>query len=87
MEQIISLSLAAISLIASGVIYWKATIRKEYAAERDFAHLRRNYEQVTFELQRLSDDIESLQRQVAGVATLLQYAIYGKKVDVRPDRE
>ena len=54
--------ISAISLLTGvmGAIAWfKSKATKEYAAKRDFAHLRRNYEQMNANLKALLSLIES----------------------------
>lgn len=40
------LSIGILSLLAGFFLWYKGSVEKRYAAERDFAHLRRNQEQL-----------------------------------------
>ncbi len=43
--SLITLCLGASSFVGGLIMWWTSTIRKRYAIERDFAHIRRNQEQ------------------------------------------
>jgi hypothetical protein len=41
------LSIGILSLLGGFFLWYKGSVEKRYAAERDFAHLRRNQEQIS----------------------------------------
>lgn len=45
--------LSAISLLGGIFAYQRASTRKAYAAERDFNHLKRNFDQLTINTEQL----------------------------------
>lgn len=44
--SLVSLVVGLVTSIGGGVAWWRAVVRKQYAAERDFGHLKRNYQQL-----------------------------------------
>ena len=72
MAVIISLLLGIVSL-SRGVIMWirSATI-KRYAAERDFAHLQRNYEALQGYFASISDELEDIRSVLVEIKVLVQ---------------
>lgn len=75
MGEVVSLIGLALSLTTflSGVILAirSATI-KGYAAERDFNHLKRNYEQLNESLRLIHEDIEKLELQMIEMKVFIQ---------------
>ncbi len=52
---LLSLCLGLIGSLASGVFWYRGSVRKEYAAQRDFNHLKNNYHQLA---ETLADFVE-----------------------------
>ena len=48
-------AIGIVSTTFSGVLWFKSTVRKRYAAERDFNHLKRNYEQLSQNVAHMKD--------------------------------
>ncbi|NEP19609.1 MAG: hypothetical protein F6J97_22415 [Leptolyngbya sp. SIO4C1] len=44
--SLISLLVGLVTSVGGGIAWWRAIVRKQYAAERDFGHLKRNYQQL-----------------------------------------
>lgn len=73
--SILSLALG-LSSAAIGVTFWyRSIVRKSYAAERDFGHLKRHYESLSqgqAELAREFDTrLDSLERQLIRIEGLI----------------
>ena len=65
---ILGILVSALSLLTGvmGAIAWQtARTRKQYAAERDFAHLKRNYEQLTHHVEWLMKEITEFHNESA----------------------
>lgn len=56
----VSLLLGLVSLLSGIILWYRGALQKQYAAERDFAHLRRNQEQLLTALNDLSKDIDGI---------------------------
>lgn len=59
-----SMVLGIISTAGGFFLYYSGSVRKRYAAERDFQHLKRNQEQIVQLLNLLHDDISDLQNEM-----------------------
>lgn len=55
MTEHIPLIMGVISFAGGAVAWYSAAIKKSYASERDFNHLKRNYESMTANISALSD--------------------------------
>ena len=56
-------TLIGIAGFLSGLVLWyRGAVEKQYASQRDFAHLRRNQEQLLQNLGSLSEDIDEGKR-------------------------
>jgi hypothetical protein len=53
-----ALAIGVITSVGGGIAWYSAYIRKQYGAERDFQHLRRNYESLAAAINQLSDDLD-----------------------------
>jgi len=65
LTEIISLLLGMTGLLSfvGGIFFWfKSNIEKRYAAERDFAHIRNDYKQLTEFLKVIDDDVQGIDR-------------------------
>lgn len=54
--SLISLIVGLLTSIGGGFTWWRAMVRKQYAAERDFGHLKRNYQQLVKSLDSMYKD-------------------------------
>lgn len=61
---LISLVLGLFATVASGLSWYQSKVKKEYAAERDFAHLRNGQIEASKLLARVADEIEALREDV-----------------------
>lgn len=53
-----SIAMGLIVGIGGGLAWYEAKTKKEYAAERDFRHLNRNYENLSMALKQFADENE-----------------------------
>jgi len=58
------LLLGILSTLGGAFFYWNGAVRKRYAAERDFEHLRRNQEQILQMLKLLDDDLGDVKTEL-----------------------
>lgn len=58
-STVVSLLLGLVSLLSGILLWYRGSIQKAYAAERDFNHLRRNQEQMKELVNQLIEDIEA----------------------------
>ncbi|MGI0494225.1 hypothetical protein ACN4EG_20765 [Alkalinema pantanalense CENA528] len=64
--------IAGISGTLWGMAQWYAKAKnKEYAAQRDFAHLKRNQEQQAENMRQIMEEVELLNRAVIRLETLI----------------
>ena len=55
---VVSLAIGVITFIGGLLAWYRGAVEKRYAAERDFNHLKRNYEQLANSLGSLMKDEE-----------------------------
>jgi hypothetical protein len=66
-SEIVSLAstlLGAISVIGGGIAYYRSSVIKRYAAQRDFEHLKRNYESISAAIATSHQETEQLLRDM-----------------------
>ena len=56
--ELISLFISVSVFISGIVAWWSARVQKSYAAQRDFAHLKNNYEQLARNQSVILDEIK-----------------------------
>lgn len=92
--ELLAMAISLVTFIAGGVAWFSSAIRKGYAAERDFQHLKRNQEQLSlgikqcldqydhkFELTKKElDEIEIQLIEVKGVLNLLLVRLTGDTI-------
>lgn len=61
---IFAFSLGLLTSLATFYLWLSNSVRKRYAAERDFEHIKRNQEAVTQLLGQLDDDIKDLRTEL-----------------------
>lgn len=64
----------------SGILFWyKGSIEKRYAAQRDFGHLKRNYEQLSQGVADLGEDmdqrLDSIDKRLQEISMILQFKL------------
>lgn len=60
----VGLGTGLISFCGGLVLWYKGSVEKRYAAQRDFGHLKRNYEQLTIGITDLTEEQEKSIREV-----------------------
>jgi hypothetical protein len=60
----LALVLGIVSTIGGFFFYWSSSVRKRYAAERDFEHIKRNHQQVIEMLTQMDDEMSDLRAEV-----------------------
>lgn len=68
-----SVVLGLLSSIIGGVAWWSASVRKRYAAERDFGHIRNSIDQLSH---AVADQNKFTEEQMARFSDRLQAANY-----------
>lgn len=70
------LVLAALTTVLGGVVWFANAEKKRYAAERDFAHIRRNQEQMQQGLTSLFNELDrrfdTVERDILEIKTSLK---------------
>lgn len=62
---LIGLLIGLTSFVGGGILWYKGSVEKRYAAERDFRHLQRNYEQLAHSILELDKDFDELKRSAS----------------------
>jgi chromosome segregation ATPase len=61
--NLISLSIGLLSFLSGGILWYRGSIEKRYAAERDFQHLKKNQEGIAVLLTQMDDSLDDMQRE------------------------
>lgn len=69
--EVIATLLGILSIVAGGVSWYRSSVQKNYAAERDFAHIRRNYEQAQQALNSLQEDNDRVREILIEMKSLM----------------
>lgn len=59
-STLISLTLGLLGFLSGAILWYRGSIEKRYAAERDFGHLKRNQEQMSQALGIIDDELADL---------------------------
>lgn len=77
--NVLSIALGAISFAAGALLWYKGSIEKQYAAQRDFGHLKRQYEQmssiITQQNREMDRRLDNLEADVRDVKSFLQILV------------
>lgn len=57
--------LGVVSTIGGFLLYYNSSVRKRYAAERDFQHLKKNQEQMGQLLLQIDDSLNDIRTELA----------------------
>lgn len=71
-STLVSLTLGLLGFLSGLILWYRGSVEKRYAAERDFGHLRRNQEQQSQALAIVDDCLAELSKLSANQLTLLQ---------------
>ena len=73
--NLIGLVMGVISFLGGVVMWHKGSVEKRYAAQRDFQHLKRNYQQLTTALDHLDEGVgegnDQLKRELTDIKASL----------------
>lgn len=64
--------LGLLTALGGFVAYFRSSVQKKYAAERDFQHLRRNQEQLMQMLVQVDDTLNELKTEVVRIEARLK---------------
>lgn len=59
--EIIAFLISVTNFVAGFLLWYSATVKKDYAAKRDFEHLKRHYEQLAANQIEILKEIDHLQ--------------------------
>lgn len=62
---LVATTLGVVSSIGGFLLYYNGSVRKRYAAERDFNHLLRNQENIVQLLKLLDDSLDDIRVELA----------------------
>jgi hypothetical protein len=62
---VISLVMGVSSFIGGIILWYKGSVEKSYAAQRDFGHLKRNYENLSNAINILIEQVEVVEKDAA----------------------
>ena len=62
---LVATTLGVVSSIGGFLLYYNGSVRKRYAAERDFQHLLRNQENISQHLIQLDDSLNDIRTELA----------------------
>jgi hypothetical protein len=65
---LVATTLGVVSSIGGFLLYYNGSVRKRYAAERDFQHLLRNQETISQHLIQLDDSLNDIRTELARIA-------------------
>lgn len=68
----VSLLLGLVSTVGGFFLYYSGSVRKRYAAERDFQHLLRNQESIVQMLIALDDGVSDLRVEVIRLSSTIE---------------
>lgn len=60
--------LGLLTSLAGFLVWYGSSVRKSYAAERDFAHLRRNYEQLAENQKHMLIELQNIDEGIKDIA-------------------
>ena len=62
LQSLIGLCIGVISFLSGAILWYKGSIEKRYAAQRDFGHLKNNQETISRVLNEVCEQIDELSR-------------------------
>ena len=72
MAEHISLIMGICSFVGGGIALYGAAVKKQYASERDFNHLKNNYQNLSGNIATLSDFLDSKLDNIAKTLTQIE---------------
>lgn len=81
--SILSITLGLFSFLGGALLWYKGSVEKRYAAQRDFNHLKNNYQQMSEALAAIAKDMDtrfdSTDDQLKEIKLTIQYRLGGDK--------
>ena len=68
---LVATTLGVVSSIGGFLLYYNGSVRKRYASERDFEHLKRNQEQISRLIMELDDSLDDIRTELARIGSRL----------------
>lgn len=56
--EVLSAAMALVTFVSGALAWYSAKVQKNYAAQRDFEHLKRNYAQMTENLKEVAEELD-----------------------------
>lgn len=72
----LALILGLLSTFGGAIAVYRSNVKKSYAAERDFAHLRKNYEQLSSAVGELDDRLGSICHELIEIKSALYVSLH-----------
>lgn len=80
--SIAGLAMGLLSFLSGGVLWYKGSVEKRYAAQRDFGHLKNNYRQMSEAIATQAKDVDSrfdsLDDQLKEIKMMIQFKVGDK---------
>lgn len=77
--EVLAVAISVVTFSGGIVAWYRGAVEKRYAAERDFNHLKNNYDQINSNLLRIAKDqeemIEGIEKDLIEVKNLLNLLI------------
>lgn len=68
----IAVTINVLTVMGAAYASWKNSLKKSFAAEREFSHLARNQEQIKEAVKQLQDESEQAERQLYELKGLIE---------------
>lgn len=78
-SSLVGLLMGVCSFVAGIILWYRGSIEKSYAAQRDFGHLKRNQEQIAQGIGQNAEELEALSNDVSQL--LAEVREIGREVD------
>ena len=80
--SIAGLAMGLLSFLSGGVLWYKGSVEKRYAAQRDFGHLKNNYKQMSEAIAIQSKEVDarfdSLDDKLREIKMMIQFKVGDK---------
>lgn len=86
-----SLIMGLLSFLGGLMLWYKGSVEKRYAAQRDFGHLKRNYDQLTMGVDELGKDVDTrldaIDKKLQEISMILQFKLNLPPTDKPPPQK
>lgn len=69
--EVVATLLGIISILAGGIAWYRGSVTRSYAAEREMGHIKRNLEQLSQGLGSINDELEGINRTLVKLEALI----------------